>query len=317
MKTFFSCYFIMATRKYKKQKKGNLKKKSLGKKKRSMKKRGKSLKKRGGNGDLLIKPLANGDILPWAKYVNPLYIYLKQYGKLKNNFLQETIPEMYKNRINQIYNRNDGKSLIYNFERLTGSSRNALNSLSLKSCIILDFSKDERYFYTLICQAIKIRIYYDIIRQIQEIVNIHTNAKKKISELKKEIELEDDNEKVVSKTEEINNLKEYHKNEVESYFYIIRSNNKNEYVVSENDDNNYNFKNLLNGITQKYDKHKKKFNDLTDSPVGEFKKKLREDIINRLQNTDLNFIDIYTQNPNIEGKNPIPPPPLVQSKKNK
>ena len=51
MKTFFSCYFIMATRKYKKQRKGNLKKKSLGKKKRSMKKRGKSLKKRGGNGD--------------------------------------------------------------------------------------------------------------------------------------------------------------------------------------------------------------------------------------------------------------------------
>jgi len=70
----------MATRKYKKQRKGNLKKKSLGKKKRSMKKRGKSLKKRGGNGDLIPNPsrLIIGNqirysILPWAKYVNPLY----------------------------------------------------------------------------------------------------------------------------------------------------------------------------------------------------------------------------------------------------
>lgn len=57
----------MATRKYKKQRKGNLSKKSLGKKKRSMKKRGKSLKKRGG--DMSIQYYINDNYTKYQEFM--------------------------------------------------------------------------------------------------------------------------------------------------------------------------------------------------------------------------------------------------------
>lgn len=164
MKTFFSCYFIMATRKYKKQRKGNLKKKSLGKKKRSMKKRGKSLKKRGGNGDdddLLIKPLANGDILPWATEVNRRYKFLKDIINPNTDIVN--IPEIYKNRINQIYNQKNGKSLIQNFNDLSKGM------ITLEACshtLSAIYRSKQMEFDELVCQAIKVKIYYQIIEQI-------------------------------------------------------------------------------------------------------------------------------------------------------
>lgn len=81
-----------------------------------MKKRGESLKKRGGNDDLLIKPLANGDKLPWAEEVNSLYKFLKNNSNPNTDIVN--IPQIYKDRINKIYNRDNGKSLIQNFTPL-------------------------------------------------------------------------------------------------------------------------------------------------------------------------------------------------------
>ena len=157
----------MATRKYKKQRKGNLKKKSLGKKKRSMKKRGKSLKKRGGNGDgdndndLLIKRLANGDILPWAEEVNRRYKFLKDNRNPNTDIVN--IPEIYKNRINQIYNRKNGKSLIQNFNNL---SKGIITLEACSHTLSTIYRSKQMEFDELVCQAIKVMIYYQIIKQI-------------------------------------------------------------------------------------------------------------------------------------------------------
>ena len=171
MKTFFSCYFIMATRKYKKQRKGNLKKKSLGKKKRSMKKRGKSLKKRGGNGDL-IQPLTVtfGEeklevTLPWAKYVNPLYNSLNDLQSEKK--LSIDIAQMYQTRIDQIYFLDNNRRLIDNFS--------IYSALGVEKCdkIVDSFTMDTdtKLYKSIVCQAIKIRIYNDIMKQIGNMVN--------------------------------------------------------------------------------------------------------------------------------------------------
>ena len=177
MKTFFSCYFIMATRKYKKQRKGNLKKKSLGKKKRSMKKRGKSLKKRGGGDGDLIQPLTltyswgskQKVILPWAEYVNPLYESLKKLQSEKNLSI-DIIAQMYKTRIDQIYFLDDNKSLFDKFFIYSG--------LGVEKCDkIVDrflMDPDTKSYKLIVCQAIKIRIYNDIMKQIDNMLISHS-----------------------------------------------------------------------------------------------------------------------------------------------
>jgi hypothetical protein len=217
----------MATRKYKKQRKGNLKKKSLGKKKRSMKKRGKSLKKRGGNGDLLIKPLTvtfrgieQEVTLPWAEYVNPLYKFLKDLQSEGQN-----IAEMYKTRINEIYNRDNEKSLLLNFERLAEyfPRENIGNTISLKPCtgirdklsnVLFNRNIEQKPYKLIVCQAIKIRIYNDIMRQIKNIQKTNIDANKKISQLNEQISQLEKKNKTNILNEQISQLEKENKTNI-------------------------------------------------------------------------------------------------------
>ena len=119
MKTFFSCYFIMATRKYKKQKKGNLKKKSLGKKKRSMKKRGKSLKKRGGNGDDLQEKMVNSLIhIQYEKHMDTTETPTEGLTVYKFLDLHEGFIKLDHGSCKKNFNDRKDKLRIYNIERI-------------------------------------------------------------------------------------------------------------------------------------------------------------------------------------------------------
>lgn len=223
-------------------------------------------------------------------------LFLKDYIKLKINFLDENQQEKFLNNIKLIKNNINHDSYIKPIEHRINESKKQINNLQKNMRIILKQNKEFDKLFNKIkkLQKQKEKINHENkskYREINKTKGYHFNTKlKNLKELKTQLKLNESNLKSV-----INNIKiqkEEYTNEYKNELLIDINNEINKLILSKN--NNINQSTNLNENVNKYESNLKYYKVISTNTLGSYNPPNKSKKYNLNKNEDKDLLKIVT-----------------------
>lgn len=223
-------------------------------------------------------------------------LFLKNYIKLKINFLDENQQEKFLNNIKLIKNNINHDSYIKPIENRINESKKQINNLQKNMRIILKQNKEFDKLYSKIkkLKKQKEKIIHENkskYREINKTKGYHFNTKlKSLKELKTQLKQNESNLKSIKKNININ--KEKYTNEYKNKLLIDINNEINKLILSKN--NNINQSNILNENVNKYESNFKYYKVISTNSYLHYNPPNKSKKYNLNKNEDKELLKIVT-----------------------